>query len=88
VAQRVRRKRKLTAEEKFQVFCEAASAAMTETEVCRRWGIEIWDLRRIRQVIRSAALPALRRGPGTPRRTPRPRSCAERRSASRRPCWS
>lgn len=71
MGERVRRKRRLSAEEKFQVFLEAESPELTDAEVCRRWGIERWDLRRIRKVVREAALPALKRGRGRPPKDPR-----------------
>ncbi len=55
-----RKRRHLTAEEKFQIFLEATAAKAKEggsvNEVLRRWGIHSSDLVRIRKGVEEAAL--------------------------------
>jgi len=66
VAERVVRKRRLSPEEKLRIVEEAASKEVTDAEVCRRWGIEPWDLRRYREQARKGALTALAKPRGRP----------------------
>lgn len=66
MAERRSRKKRLTAEEKLLIVEEAASKEVPDVEVCRRWGIEPWDLRRFREQARRGALAELRRRPGRP----------------------
>lgn len=66
VADRVVRKKRLSPEEKLRIVEEAASKEVTDAEVCRRWGIEPWDLRRFREQARRGALAALAKGQGRP----------------------
>lgn len=60
----VRRRRKLSAEDKFQIFLEASRGDVPVAAVLRKWGIYSSDLARIRQQVRRAALEALARGNG------------------------
>lgn len=64
--QRVVRKKRLSAQDKLQIVEEAASRNVTDAEVCRRWGIEPWDLRRFREQARRGALVELGKSPGRP----------------------
>lgn len=66
MAERRSRKKMLTAEEKLLIVEEAASKEVPDVEVCRRWGIEPWDLRRFREQARRGALAELRKRPGRP----------------------
>lgn len=66
MTERVVRKRRLSPEEKLRIVEEAASKEVTDAEVCRRWGIEPWDLRRFREQVRKGALVALAKGRGRP----------------------
>lgn len=66
MAERVVRRKRLSPEEKLRIVEEAASKEVTDVEVCRRWGIEPWDLRRFRDQVRRGALAALAKGRGRP----------------------
>lgn len=70
MSDRVERKRRLTPEQKWQIFLEASRKNTTDAEVCRRWGITPWQLRAIRERVKEGAKDALARGPGRPRRDP------------------
>jgi len=70
VSDRVERRKRLTPEQKWQVFLEASRKNATDAEVCRRWGITPWQLRAIRERVKDGAKEALTRGPGRPRRDP------------------
>jgi transposase-like protein len=70
VAERVQRRKRLTAEQKWQVFLEASRKGASDAEVCRRWGITPWQLRAIRERVKQGATDALAKGPGRPRRDP------------------
>ncbi len=56
----VRKRRHLSAEEKYQIFLEATMAKAKEngciSEVLRRWGIHASDLNRIRKSVEEAAI--------------------------------
>ena len=64
MSDRVERGKRLTAEEKWQVFLEASRKMTTDAEVCRRWGITPWQLKGIRERAKEASTAAFRRGPG------------------------
>ncbi|MGH2726282.1 MAG: transposase [Actinomycetota bacterium] len=64
MAERERRKTKLTPEQKWQIFLEASRKNTTDAEVCRRWGIEPHQLRVIRERARDGSLKAFSRKPG------------------------
>ena len=70
MADRVERRKRLTPEQKWQVFLECSRKGASDAEVCRRWGITPWQLRGIRDRVKDGALGALARGPGRPRRDP------------------
>ena len=70
MSDRVERRRRLTPEQKWQIFLEASRKNTTDAEVCRRWGITPWQLRAIRERVKEGATDALARGPGRPRRDP------------------
>lgn len=56
----VRKRRRLSPEEKFQIFIEATMAKAKEnggmSEVLRRWGIHSSDLTRIRKAVEESAI--------------------------------
>lgn len=60
----VRKRRHLSAEEKYQVFVEATMAKATGngnvSEVLRRWGIHASDLTRIRKSVEEGAISAFK----------------------------
>jgi transposase-like protein len=68
--ERVQRRKRLTAEQKWQVFLESSRKNASDAEVCRRWGITPWQLRAIRDRVKQGATEALAKGPGRPRRDP------------------
>ena len=68
MAERERRGKRLTAEQKWQVFLEASRKNATDAEVCRRWGITTWQLRAIRERVKDGAKEAFARGRGRPRK--------------------
>jgi transposase-like protein len=51
----VERRKRLTPEQKWQVFLEASRKNATDAEVCRRWGITLWQLRAIRERVKEGA---------------------------------
>jgi len=59
VSDRVERRRRLTPEQKWQIFLEASRKNTTDAEVCRRWGITPWQLRAIRERVKEGATDAL-----------------------------
>lgn len=69
MSHRVERRKRLTPEQKWQVFLEASRKNGTDAEVCRHWGITPWQLRAIRERLKDGAKD-LARGPGRPRRDP------------------
>jgi len=60
----VRKRRQLSAEEKYQIFIEATMAKAkgngSITEVMRRWGIHATDLTRIRKAVEEGAISTFR----------------------------
>jgi transposase-like protein len=68
MAEREHRRRRLTPEQKWQVFLEASRKGSSDAQVCRRWGITPWQLRAIRDRAKAGATEALARGPGRPRK--------------------
>ncbi|MGH2701598.1 MAG: transposase [Actinomycetota bacterium] len=67
---REHRKKKLTPEQKWQIFLEASRKNTTDAEVCRRWGIQPHQLRVIRERAKDGAFDAFKKGPGRPKRDP------------------
>ena len=68
--ERQQRGRRLTTDQKWQVFLEASRKNTSDAEVCRRWGITPWQLRAIRDRVKSGAAAALGRGPGRSAKDP------------------
>lgn len=68
MSERQQRRTRLTPEQKWQIFLESLRKSSTDAEVCRRWGITPWQLRAIRERVKSGATDALARGPGRPRK--------------------
>lgn len=67
----VRRRRKLSAEDKYQIFLEASRGDVPVAAVLRKWGVYSSDLARIREQVRRGALEALARGNGKAKEDPR-----------------
>ena len=67
---REHRKKRLTPEQKWQIFLEASRKNTTDAEVCRRWGIQPHQLRVIRERAKDGSLDAFKKGPGRPKRDP------------------
>lgn len=67
----VRRRRKFSAEDKYQIFLEASRGDVPVAAVLRKWGIYSSDLARIREQVRRAALQALARRNGRAKEDPR-----------------
>ncbi len=70
MGEREHRKKRLTPEQKWQIFLEASRKNTTDAEVCRRWGIQPHQLRVIRDRAKDASLDAFKKGPGRPKRDP------------------
>jgi len=68
VEERQHRSKRLTPEQKWQVFLESSRKNTTDADVCRRWGITPWQLRAIRDRAKEGATGAFSRGPGRPRK--------------------
>ena len=64
MGEREHRKRRLTPEQKWQIFQEASRKNTTDAEVCRRWGIQPHQLRVIRERAKDASLDAFKKGTG------------------------
>lgn len=52
----VKKRRHLSAEEKYQIFLEATRGDIPVADVLRKWGIHSSDLKRIRETVKSGAL--------------------------------
>ncbi len=70
MSDRVERRKRLTPEQKWQIFLESSRKNTTDAEVCRRWGITPWQLRAIRERAKEGATAAFGRGPGRPGKNP------------------
>lgn len=68
--ERQHRGKRLTPEQKWQVFLEASRKNTTDAEVCRKWGITSWQLKAIRQRVKDSSLTALKKGPSRPAKDP------------------
>lgn len=62
--EREHRGKRLTPEQKWQVFLEASRKNTTDADVCRKWGITIWQLKAIRERVKNGSMSALSKGPG------------------------
>ena len=67
----VKRRRRLSAEDKYQIFVEASRGDVPVAGVLRKWGIFSSDLARIRGLVRKGALEALARRNGPVKEDPR-----------------
>jgi hypothetical protein len=59
-----RRRRGLSAEDKWQIFTEASAKDAKVADVLRRWHIDSSQLARIRTKVKEGALTQLKKGPG------------------------
>ena len=59
-----RRRRRLSAEDKWQIFVEASAKDAKVADVMRRWRIDSSQLARIRSQVREGAVTQLKKGPG------------------------
>ena len=59
-----RRRRRLSAEDKWQIFVEASTKDAKVADVLRRWRIDSSQLARIRSQVKEGALTQLKKGPG------------------------
>lgn len=64
------RRARLTPDQKWQIFLEASRKNTTDAEVCRKWGITVWQLKAIRERVKDGSLRALKRGPGRSKADP------------------
>ena len=62
------RRRRLSAQDKWQIFVEASAKDAKVADVLRRWRIDSSQLARIRSQVKDGALTQLKKGPG---RTPK-----------------
>ena len=67
----VKRRRRLSPEDKYQIFLETSRGDVPVAAVLRKWGIYSSDLARIREQVRRGALEALARGNGKAKEDPR-----------------
>jgi transposase-like protein len=58
------RRRRLSAEDKWQIFIEASAKDAKVADVLRRWRIDSSQLARIRAQVKEGALSQLKKGPG------------------------
>ncbi len=59
-----RRRRRLSPEDKWQIFIEASAKDAKVADVLRRWHIDSSQLARIRVQVKEGALTQLKKGPG------------------------
>jgi transposase-like protein len=59
-----KRRKRLSAQDRWTIFQEAAAKDAKVGEVLRRWGIDSSQLARIREQVRTGALAELNKGPG------------------------
>jgi transposase-like protein len=70
-ASKDRRRRRLTAQEKYQVWLEVVAREASQREVADRWGIDRSTVIKITNVAKQAALDGLARSaPGRPGKSP------------------
>jgi len=55
---RPRKRRRLSPEEKWEIFLEVTSQELTQADAARKWGVDVSTVIRIRQLARDAALAA------------------------------
>lgn len=56
----VRKRRKLSPEDKYQIFLEASRGEVPIAEVLRKWAVHSSDLQRIRETVQQGALKEFR----------------------------
>jgi transposase-like protein len=68
----IKPRKRLTPEQKYQIFLEAQRGDVPVAAVLRKWGVHSSDLTRIRMQVRQGALESLARGnrPGRPPQEP------------------
>lgn len=60
-----RRRRRLSAEEQWEIFLKVTSGELSQAEAARKWGVDVSVVTRLRAVAKDAALAAFApRGPG------------------------
>jgi len=67
----VSKRRRLSPQDKYQIFVEASRGDVPVAAVLRKWGIYSSDLARIRELVSRGALEALARGNGKAKEDPR-----------------
>jgi len=65
-----KKRRRLSAEDRYQIFLEASRGDLPVATVLRKWGIYSSDLARIRELVRKGALACLHRGNGKVKEDP------------------
>ncbi len=65
-----RKRRRLSPEEKYQIFLEVSRGDVPAAGVLRKWGLYSSDLARIREQVRKGALEALARRHGKAKEDP------------------
>jgi transposase-like protein len=65
-----KKRRRLSAEDKYQIFLEASRGDLPVATVLRKWEIYSSDLARIRELVRKGALYCLHRGNGKVKEDP------------------
>jgi len=53
-----RKRRQLSAEEKWEIFLEATSQELSQADAARKWNVDVSTVVRLRQLARDAALAA------------------------------
>jgi transposase-like protein len=56
-----RRRRRLTPEEKWEVFVEVTSLQLTQRDAARKWGVDVSVIIKLRKLAKDAALGRVRR---------------------------
>lgn len=58
--------RKLSAEQKWEMFLQVTTKELTQADVARRWRVDVSTVINVRRTVKDAALVALARPPGRP----------------------
>jgi transposase len=58
--------RRLSAEQKWEVFLQVTTKELTQAEAARKWRVDVSTVINIRRTVKDAALAALARPPGRP----------------------
>jgi len=70
VGKGAKKRRRLSAEDKYQIFLEASQGEVPVAMVLRKWGIYSSDLAQIRELVRKCALDCFYRGNGKVKEDP------------------